>query len=603
MLPAALHTEISETLLSGAKSMYVCLYVLERLADKLTHDCRFRWAELQIQSLRRLKVAADIKARLGHLPDTLEGAYWEVYQQILASGENAAKLAIFTFRWLLYAQDTIPLESFSILASIALSDDPEIVYSRNDIVDVCANLVVNRGDSFQFAHLSVREFLEHLPKRQVTTLMAEAGHVALARACLLHLKNIAVNVNKLGVARIRKYSSLVDSEFSQFSKNEDTDEWNKAKDQNKGIKPEKEDPGEEETEAWQMDHYLFARPTILATTYAVTYWIHHVAASSMARTEEPLRALLRSFLVNQKKQSVGPGFHLWSCIYRRRAVLSELDSDIVKDPINPIWLLCIHNWPELVDDMYEANYPGIDRPRWIAHAKKYSLEEEDLIMTPLFYAETARHKKLAHAITRYCSKPSSNLEVRSCAKGRKSRARAMIDSNCTSVVATTSCSTTFKAMKPAVDLSYERRREAEDLANSFIKAAGNGNLEWMEIFAQKGVEIQSVGYRSLRQACISGSLAGVSYLLAQGCSTEPGGPLLYQAIANHHVEVSRILLERGIGVSKVDEMFTLAATSGYDELLPVLHEHGAHQEPVAAVKQIVLGRCRELGFESGQGGF
>jgi len=60
--------------------------------------CRFRWVELQIQSLLPLKVAADVEARLSSLPATLEGSYWEVYRQIMESGEHASKLAVFTFQ-------------------------------------------------------------------------------------------------------------------------------------------------------------------------------------------------------------------------------------------------------------------------------------------------------------------------------------------------------------------------------------------------------------------------------------------------------------------------------------------------------------------------
>ncbi|OCK95346.1 uncharacterized protein K441DRAFT_557014, partial [Cenococcum geophilum 1.58] len=140
-LPSSLRDKIATTLISGAHGM-------------------FRWVDLQIQSLRTLKVAADIEARLGHLPETLEGSYWEIFQYIQESGEHAAKLARLTFQWLLSAKSSISLDNFAVLASISCRN-PGTVYTPSEILDVCANLVINDGaTSFRFAHLSVREFLE-----------------------------------------------------------------------------------------------------------------------------------------------------------------------------------------------------------------------------------------------------------------------------------------------------------------------------------------------------------------------------------------------------------------------------------------------------------
>ncbi|KAJ8119211.1 hypothetical protein ONZ43_g3796 [Nemania bipapillata] len=104
-LPPSLHTTIVDTLKAGAKGM-------------------FRWVELQIQSLRSLKVAADVRARLGKLPSTLEASYWEIFQQIRESGDSAFRLAVFAFQWLLYAKEPLPLYVVAALASVAFEGDP-----------------------------------------------------------------------------------------------------------------------------------------------------------------------------------------------------------------------------------------------------------------------------------------------------------------------------------------------------------------------------------------------------------------------------------------------------------------------------------------------
>lgn len=107
-------------------------------------------------------MAADLKARLGALPDTLEGSYWEIYQEIQESGEHAFGLANFTFQWLLYAQESISLEALAVLACTKSKSESETAFSSDEVLDVCSNLIVTRQNSFDFAHLSVREFFERL---------------------------------------------------------------------------------------------------------------------------------------------------------------------------------------------------------------------------------------------------------------------------------------------------------------------------------------------------------------------------------------------------------------------------------------------------------
>ncbi|KAK7508938.1 uncharacterized protein IWZ02DRAFT_387461, partial [Phyllosticta citriasiana] len=138
---AALREEATRTLINGSQGM-------------------FRWVELQIQMLRGLVDPRDIKAKLGHLPKSLEQSYHEIFGQIKQLGENAEKLATTTFQWLLCAQAKVRLDTFAALASTDLDDSDE-PYTEDGILRVCLNLVVEDKDgTFRFAHLSVREFLE-----------------------------------------------------------------------------------------------------------------------------------------------------------------------------------------------------------------------------------------------------------------------------------------------------------------------------------------------------------------------------------------------------------------------------------------------------------
>ncbi|KAK7562012.1 hypothetical protein IWX91DRAFT_340022 [Phyllosticta citricarpa] len=110
--------------------------------------------------LQRLLDPRDIKAKLGHLPESLEQSYHEIFGQIKQLGEDAEKLATTTFQWLLCAQAKLRLDTFAALASTALDDSDEPL-TEDRIPRVCPNLVVEDKDgTFRFAHLSVREFLE-----------------------------------------------------------------------------------------------------------------------------------------------------------------------------------------------------------------------------------------------------------------------------------------------------------------------------------------------------------------------------------------------------------------------------------------------------------
>ena len=188
----ALRLKIRVVLLDGARGMYVPgLGIVPSYSTLLTFAWRFRWVELQIQSLLPLKVAADIEQRLGSLPATLEASYWDIYRHILESGEHSSKLAILTFQWLMYARETISIEAFASISSVALSSQGgnHSAFTGEQIIDVCANLVVRRKTSFELSHLSVREFLEGLEQRNVNEFLPARSNASIAQACLQHLSH------------------------------------------------------------------------------------------------------------------------------------------------------------------------------------------------------------------------------------------------------------------------------------------------------------------------------------------------------------------------------------------------------------------------------
>ena len=131
----------------------------------------FRWVEMSLEALSRIKYAADFKARLGQLPAKLSGLYQIIYDQIDETETYGRDVAIKTLKWLLCAQRLLSIEE--LLAAVYVvgidsasdsdsgDESEQAGYPENDILRLCRNLVVldSERKTFRFAHQSVREYL------------------------------------------------------------------------------------------------------------------------------------------------------------------------------------------------------------------------------------------------------------------------------------------------------------------------------------------------------------------------------------------------------------------------------------------------------------
>jgi len=141
---------------------------------------RFQWASLQIEYLCEMNFAFEIEENLGNLPETLEGAYKQIYTMIEKG--RSATIARFALMWLACAIELLTPDVWcaatSRSASIAFGREVEL--DMHSLLKICHNLAVwdRQSGVMRFAHLSVQEFLE---KTQFTAV--EAHHVA-AECCL-----------------------------------------------------------------------------------------------------------------------------------------------------------------------------------------------------------------------------------------------------------------------------------------------------------------------------------------------------------------------------------------------------------------------------------
>ena len=145
---------------------------------------RFRWASLQLQSLCGDQTDEAIRERLRQLPSRLEDHYLELYEKLIKTSTNADREVIINaFSWLLCAQRTLTSGEFLAALSITTRRQSNQV-TKEHILDMCSNMIVFDPtlDTFRFAHLSVREFLEKRPE-----YTKEATNALAAEKCLLNI--------------------------------------------------------------------------------------------------------------------------------------------------------------------------------------------------------------------------------------------------------------------------------------------------------------------------------------------------------------------------------------------------------------------------------
>jgi hypothetical protein len=138
---------------------------------------------LQLQYLCSFRLDSDMKKSLGRLPPDLHDLYAEIYEMISTQpGEDQVRVFKNVLDWLLCAQATLKSNEFL----CAVSMDPQSgniisVVSKELVLEICSNFVVFDAqlDTFRFAHLSVREFLEKRAEYNNETTNALAAEVCL----------------------------------------------------------------------------------------------------------------------------------------------------------------------------------------------------------------------------------------------------------------------------------------------------------------------------------------------------------------------------------------------------------------------------------------
>ncbi|OCK86125.1 hypothetical protein K432DRAFT_341989, partial [Lepidopterella palustris CBS 459.81] len=180
----------------------------------------FRWASMQLQHLCSFSMDVDIRESLGRLPPDLDTLYAELYD-ILSNKPGEFQMIVFrnVLSWLLCAQRTLKSTEFLATVSIIPQAGKDSVFVSKDLVlKLCNNFIVFDAqlDTFRFAHLSVREFLEK--RREYTST---ATNALAAEACLWDL--VSMSPDPITKKFLSTYSQCLTAkpskinEFSEYS--------------------------------------------------------------------------------------------------------------------------------------------------------------------------------------------------------------------------------------------------------------------------------------------------------------------------------------------------------------------------------------------------
>ena len=568
---------------------------------------RFRWVDLQIQSLRHLKVAADVRARLGALPVTLESSYWEIFQQIKDSGEHAFKLATFTFQWLLYARRRISIEGFSVLASVALAPESSDPFTTEEILDVCANLVVDRSTVLEFAHLSVREFFERLENRGVDSYLAAQGHSAIAQACVLYF-HLALKENKgyeLKDEVLAYYDRQVSSKSVEGDREGDEDDTIKGGEDLSqfSVDVEEEDnaPTDDISAASEVARIWGRREIVLEmregrdglfavlssdiqpgvpSVYAACELVYHINEAGESRKTSPLADLLKSFML--EKADPGNGlykvarpFHAWCAILQLDGQWSieregHLDRASIA-PASPIWLSCYFNWLELVEYLYTHPYPGINGGRempYLGGWKQPNLWEQPSKFSPTGYAIMTKNHELINLLS-YLEADSSWASIAGTSFEPLVLAARWNDTELISLLA---------------QRDYGGQKVAQ---RAFWAASKEGHCGPMKLLLDLGlITVDVVEASDLVTPCAEGHADVVSLLLERGLVVENGDAMLYRAALNQHANVVDVLLQNKVGLRGATNALEIAISQGDSKSAELLIGAGARKDGAAVIRAI-----------------
>ncbi|KAL8793356.1 MAG: hypothetical protein Q9195_004034 [Heterodermia aff. obscurata] len=205
--PSNLRIDIKEALMKNAAGM-------------------FRWADCQLQAIRRCRKPSEVKKALRSLPKDLK----ESYTRELGNIENdVAEDVRRLLAWLIFVKRPLRVEEVADMLAVNLQADPPLFDEDSrmprpeDILRFCGSLIrLNESHdasadteeqvqfrTFSAAHASVVEFLQHehvqIGSTKEFVFASAAMQLEMAETCLVYLLNIIENATPLDHTILTNY--------------------------------------------------------------------------------------------------------------------------------------------------------------------------------------------------------------------------------------------------------------------------------------------------------------------------------------------------------------------------------------------------------------
>lgn len=232
---------------------------------------------MQLEYLSTLKLDSEIRNRLGKLPPKLEQLYSDIYQEMLLDVTGIRVEAIqHVFKWLLCARHQ--LSTADMISLVRQKSSCQFQGLTEDhILEFCRNFVTRDIglDTFRFAHLSVREYLEKQPGYALSSchaLVAECSLLSVISSYEAQKEELARDKPHLAYLASRKNFNQVEMRGAFFRD-------------------------------WAFSRFRGGNHTSLvpAQTYACMYWPYHCEEAQIERTRLSLSRSLQHFMLE-------PGF-------------------------------------------------------------------------------------------------------------------------------------------------------------------------------------------------------------------------------------------------------------------------------------------------------
>lgn len=160
---------------------------------------RFRWVTCQLDYLCGFSSDFERRSALGQLPPSLHETYLRLLQRFRALPSSTQSKVQMCLHFIAFSPVRLPINS--LLAAISTPEvigarlDADNMVSEAEIASKCGSLLrkTDDGDFFEFAHFSVREFLEHeylagIPDLKMYRISRERSNEMLAEQSLRFLQ-------------------------------------------------------------------------------------------------------------------------------------------------------------------------------------------------------------------------------------------------------------------------------------------------------------------------------------------------------------------------------------------------------------------------------